>query len=645
MAMNGLDLERFVHNLQIGICRTTPGQLAEFQFVNQAFAEMLGYRPQELLGARLADLFADRRKFTDFMHSLRTQRQLSHREVVLKCRKGATIWASITVHVEKNSRGRASSLDFVVEDISGFKEVEKDMARSRELFRIIFENSAAGITVTDHEERIIAWNPFAEQLLGMDKKDLFNKAVKDLYPPREWRRIRGLKIRQKAVLSGITTQVIRKDGTPIDVDASISILKDSRGKVSGSIGIMRDISRQKHIQEMLVQAKIAAEEANNAKSLFLAKMSHELRTPMNAIVGMIDLTLDTELTDEQKDNLHVAKDASANLLRLINDILDLSRAEAGKITVESLEISIKDIVRSVCRGLVILAQNKGITLTWQVAADIPAVVMGDPVRIRQIIINLVNNAIKFTHKGGVTVTVSVHSRNGQECELLFGVVDTGIGIPKQNQARVFEVFSQADEQTSRRYGGTGLGLAISRKLADLMGGRLWLESEEGKGSTFFFVLKFTVSASALSVPSAETPSAADPADPADDVGRLRILLAEDNLVNQKIAVRLLEKRGWEVVAVGNGQEAVAALGRARFDLILMDDHMPEMSGVEATAIIRTEEKQTGMHIPIIAMTANAMAGDREKYLSLGMDAYVSKPIDRELFFREIINSVKPHLAN
>jgi PAS domain S-box-containing protein len=643
--MNGLDLERFVHNLQIGICRTTPGQLAEFQFVNQAFAEMLGYRPQELLGAKLSDLFADRRKFTDFMHSLRTQRQLSHREVVLKCRKGGTIWASITVHVEKNPRGRASSLDFVVEDISGIKEVEKDMARSRELFRIIFENSAAGITVTDHEERIIAWNPFVEQLLGMDKKDLFNKAVKDLYPPREWRRIRGLKIRQKAVLSGITTQVIRKDGTAIDVDASISILKDSRGKVSGSIGIMRDISRQKHIQEMLVQAKIAAEEANNAKSLFLAKMSHELRTPMNAIVGMIDFTLDTELTAEQKDNLHVAKDASANLLRLINDILDLSRAEAGKITVESLEISVRDIVRSVCRGLVILAQNKGITLSWQAAADIPALVMGDPVRIRQIIINLVNNAIKFTHKGGVTVTVSVHSRNGQECELLFGVADTGIGIPKQNQARVFEVFSQADEQTSRRYGGTGLGLAISRKLADLMGGRLWLESEEGKGSTFFFVLKFTVSANVVSVASAENLSVADSADPADDVGRLRILIAEDNLVNQKIAVRLLEKRGWEVVAVGNGQEAVAALGRARFDLILMDDHMPEMSGVEATAIIRTEEKQTGMHIPIIAMTANAMAGDREKYLSLGMDAYVSKPIDRELFFREIINAVKPHLAN
>lgn len=634
------ECKAFFHSLKIGICRASFGPSAEIIFVNEAFASMLGYSAGGLEGKKFIDFFADRRMFKEILHRLHRQESLDKHEVALKRRSSAVFWVSFSISVENDQHGRPKYLNIVVEDINHLKDVETDLRRSKELFKIIFENSAAAITVTDKNEKIIAWNPFAEQMLEMDKKDLFNKPVQDLYPPREWRKMRKMNIRQKGVVSGIMTQVYKRDGELLDIDASISILRDARGTIIGSIGIMRDITKQKRIQEMLLQAKIVAEEANSAKSMFLAKMSHELRTPMNAIIGMIDLTLDTKLTDEQLENIKVAKDAAANLLRLINDILDLSRAESGKMTIEPMEISIAEIMKSVAKGLMVLAQNKGVFLDWHVAENVPPLVMGDPVRIRQIIINLVNNAIKFTHKGGVTISVAMQARTEKECDLLFAVKDSGIGIPKDKQDRIFEVFAQADEKTSRRYGGTGLGLAISKKLSEMMGGRLWVESEEGKGSTFFALIRFPISDNILRA-QAVAPEPSEAGENAGTgVGRIRILLAEDNLVNQKIAVRMLEKRGWEVVAVNNGREAVEAVGKTRFDLILMDDQMPEMSGVEATNIIRTEEKQTGLHVPIIAMTANAMSGDREKYLAVGMDSYISKPIDRELLFREIINAVQ-----
>ena len=638
MSLNNTEVREFVHTLKIGICRITVGVSARFVFTNLTFTAMLGYKKEELLDRRVVDVFADSKAFKEILAHVKKDQLREHYEVVLRRKNSGTVAVSVAVTAASDTRGQVQFLDLVVEDITKQKEIEKDLSRSRELFKVIFDHSAAAITVTDKDEKIIAWNPFAEQMFEMTREDLFNKPVKDLYPEREWRKMRKLNIRKKGSLSGISTEVIKKDGALLDVDASISIIRDAQGNVAGSIGILRDTTKQRRIQEILLKAKMEAEEANSSKSLFLAKMSHELRTPMNAIIGMLDLTLDTGLSDEQHENLKVAKDAAGNLLRLINDILDLSRAEAGKITIETIEISLAEIVRSVCRGLQVLAQNKNLYLSWSVSDQIPPLMMGDPVRIRQIIINLVNNSIKFTHKGGVAVNVSMLGRYDQECDILFAIKDTGIGIPKDKQGRIFEVFSQADEQTSRRYGGTGLGLAISRKLAEIMGGRVWVESQEGEGSTFNVVVRLKISATPVEVRSVTLATAKISAQ--EDVGRLRILLAEDNLVNQKIAVRVLEKRGWEVVAVNNGKESLEAISKTRFDLVLMDDQMPEMSGVEAVTIIRTEEKQTGLHLPIIAMTANAMAGDREKYLAVGMDGYVSKPIDRDQLFREIINLVK-----
>jgi len=360
---------------------------------------------------------------------------------------------------------------------------------------------------------------------------------------------------------------------------------------------------------------------------------------------MIDLTLDTQLTEEQLDNLKTVKNAADILLSLLNDILDLSRVEAGKIQIEYIEISIEKIVESVCKTMDILAKNKKIGFKWSVDKNVPQLVKGDPVRVRQILVNLVNNAIKFTSEGGIAVHVKSLSEKDGRCELEFSVKDDGVGIPKDKLDAVFEVFTQADVSTTRKFGGTGLGLSICKRLVELMHGKIWVESKEGVGSTFYVSAPFEV------VRQEDIPEALQEESLVDQlmaqlpgkkfetlsgaVQSLSILLAEDNLVNQKIAVRMLEKKGWTVKAVGDGQEVLNALESQKFDLILMDVQMPTMGGVETTRRIREAEQKAGGHVPIIALTARVMTGDRESFLESGMDGYVSKPIDRAQLYETI----------
>ncbi len=521
-----------------------------------------------------------------------------------------------------------------------FNYLEQALVESKEIFKVVFDHSPAAITVTDKDERITAWNPMAEKLLGMTKKDLFNKPVKELYPADEWQKMRGYNIRKTGMLSDIATVVICKDGTHLHVNASISVLKDPNGNIIGSIGILHDMSRQRSVEEQLIQAKLVAEEANNAKSVFLAKMSHEVRTPMNAIIGMVDLTLDTDLTTEQVDNLKVAKDAAENLLSLINDILDLSRAEAGKVVIEEMEINVTDIIKNVCKALTVIARNKGIDVIWQIDPNIPRLLIGDPVRLRQVLVNIISNAVKFTHKGKVQVNVKLDASTKKDCTITFEVIDQGIGIPKKNVDTIFDVFTEAHNTTARRYGGTGLGLAICKKIVEMMQGSITVESVEGQGSTFRFTIIFGTTTDLMIQrdPKASKTSKVEDSVP-QEVKGLRILLAEDNAVNMRIALRALEKFGWKVTTVTNGQEVLDILAKQSFDVIVVDDQMPVLTGVEATQVIRREEKQTGMHIPIIVMTAHAMAGDRERYLSYGLDGYVSKPIDRMQMYNEIVTLV------
>ncbi|MFO0879426.1 MAG: ATP-binding protein [Gemmataceae bacterium] len=405
----------------------------------------------------------------------------------------------------------------------------------------------------------------------------------------------------------------------------------TEGTVTGVSVLAHDVTGRERDREELLRARDAAEAANRAKSQFLANMSHEIRTPMHGILGITELLLGTELTAEQRQYLDLVHSSGEGLMAVIDDILDLSKIEAGKVEVVQRTFDVRHLLHDSVGAMGARARQKQIELHVEVAPELPARLVGDPLRLRQVLLNLVGNAIKFTDRGDVRIRASLSEVQPDRVQVQIEVRDTGIGIPPGHLQRIFQPFVQVDDSNTRRHGGTGLGLTISSQLIEKMGGKIWVDSVEGQGTTFTFSVWLHLQEPA----PAQTCSDGAAAGKASGARRLRVLLADDSPVNQLLGVRLLEKQGHKVVAVADGRAAVEAVATHPFDVVLMDLQMPEMDGFEATRLIREQESTTGRRVVVIALTAHAMPGDRERCLGSGMDDYLAKPIRADQLFAAI----------
>ncbi|MBS0205974.1 MAG: PAS domain-containing protein [Planctomycetes bacterium] len=690
----------------------------------------------------------------------------------------------------RNAHGEIVGVQVLFWDVTDGVSAKQALRASEAYYQSLVESLPLSVFRKDEQFRLVFGNKRFCETIGIPLQDFTGKTDFELFPhdfAAKYRRD-DLEILQTGKTIEDIEEIVQPDGQRYYIQTLKCPVRDAEGHIIGIQGMFWDVTDRKRAEEALRRAKEAADAASKAKSDFLANMSHEIRTPMNAVIGMTELLLDTQLSTNQREYLSIVQESGEALLTLINDVLDFSKIEAGKFELDRAPFDVRETLGDTMKSLAVRASRARLELAFEVGPDVPLVLEGDYARLRQIIVNLVGNAIKFTPKGEVVLTVSCDARDERTANLHFSVTDTGIGIPADKLESIFEEFKQVDSSTTRTYGGTGLGLAISSRLVELMGGRIWVESEMGEGSTFHFTARFSIGDDALQQVRQQTDLVADlsvlvvddnstnrrilrdmllnwgmhpivasnayeafrllsdaerrgrpirlllsdvnmpdvsgftlaewiraepkldstsiimltssgregdgerrdklriaarlmkplkqselfdaiittlgvdvmrvaareteASSPAPQVRPLKILLAEDNLANQKLAVGVLMRQGHSVVVAGTGVEAISEWESQPFDVILMDVQMPQLDGLEATRAIRERELQTGKHTPVIAMTAHAMSGDRERCLASGMDEYLSKPIRARqiaeklaILFRETAESVPLQTAH
>ncbi len=764
-----------------------------FTFANRLLCEAFRKSADEILGRTDSDFFprelADKYRADD--RSVLESRQNFETTEEFQAPNGERRFTHVVKTPVYDAAGAVIGIQGIFSDVTEKERAEIELQQTKARLQAVLDAATQmSVIATDMQGLIDVFNTGAERMLGYTAEEMVGQQTPTIIHLESEVRKRGEEMSQQfgRTIQGFDVFVefarqgtneerewtyVRKDGSQLPVNLVVTARRDRNHQIVGFLGIATDISARKTAEEAMRKAKEAAEAANRAKSDFLANMSHEIRTPLNAVIGMTELVRDTELTVTQREYLEMVQESGESLLAVINDILDFSKIEAGKLSLEESPFNLREVLGDTMKSLALRAHRKQLELACHVAPDVPFAVEGDPHRLRQIVINLVGNAIKFTEVGEVLLDVALQPQADDSLMLHFRVQDTGIGIPENKLDSIFEAFEQADTSTTRRYGGTGLGLAIVASLVDLMGGNVWVESEIHRGSVFHFTIRYR-RASAENVTTATTvyppmlnglrvlivddnttnrrilvemltnwamqpvsvasvaeaigelermSRAGTPyaliltdsnmpdqdgfelariikanrtlcgsmlmmltsADRPEDLSRCQehgissylikpikqselldaivlavgalsplassattpsasnkrasqpksILLAEDSLINQKLAIGLLERWGHRVTVANDGEIAVRLTAEQRFDLILMDVQMPSLDGFDATRVIRARERETGGHIPIVAMTAHAMKGDRERCLEVGMDGYLMKPIRADQLFRQI----------
>ncbi|MFO0809132.1 MAG: ATP-binding protein [Gemmataceae bacterium] len=599
--------------------------------VNRAVLEQTGASSKEELLNALPTLFTNRTLvvFAEELVGLWEGRDTLELQSSGKRLDGTISELILRLHIPR--RGNVPDLSRVIltgTDVTARVRVEEELRESRERFELAVRGSQNGIWDWQRDGDRVYLSPLWKEMLGYVDGEIANdwSTLQLLAHPDDLDQMRetfAAYVDNRIPRFRAELRMKHRDGSWRWHQSTGEALRRPDGSAYRIVGSHIDVTERRQAEELLRTAKEAAEAASRAKGEFLASMSHEIRTPINGILGMTRLALDTSLDEEQRDYLQTVMTSGEALLTVINDILDFSKVEAGKLELEAIPFALHETIEGTVKTLAVRAREKGLELRLEFGDNLPRNVVGDPGRLRQILLNLLGNSLKFTECGSVTIRVdrsgTVMPGMGTAVDrVVFTISDTGIGIPSDKLAAIFEPFAQADSSTTRRYGGTGLGLSISRRLVELMGGTIEVESESGVGSVFTFSTVFgrPTAKSIVELPAA----------PTDGTGRsLSVLLAEDNIVNQRLVVRLLEKRGHRVTVAGNGAAAVEEWRGKDFDIILMDVQMPDVDGFEATASIREQETE-GQRIPIVALTAHALKGDRERCLAAGMDGYLTKPI-------------------
>ncbi len=592
---------------------------------NQAAEKIFGYAADEVIGRNVSILMPDPHQSRNdqyvqaYLKGARSKVLGTAREVLGR-RKNGTMFP-VELSISEADLGNRRIFTGILRDITERKKAEEELQK---LYRAV-EHSSAVVIITDTDGAIEYVNPKFIQVTGYEKTEVFGQTPRILRSGETSQETyREL---WDTITSGEEWQGIfhnkKKNGEFYWVSASISPLKDTSGAITHFVGIQEDITAIKLYEQELQKAKEAAESANQAKSDFLAVMSHEIRTPMNVIIGMAELMMETPLNDEQKRYAETLMHAGENLLNIINDILDISKIEAGYLELEATEFNLQELLDKACGIMAIRARDKGIGLSCNVLSDVPVHLIGDPHRLGQVILNLLGNAVKFTDNG--EVVLEVNKEASDTTTLLFSIRDTGIGIPDDKVSRIFEKFTQADSSTTRKYGGTGLGLTISKRLVELMGGRIWVSSSVGVGSTFYFTANFQ-----LQKERPQTEPAAVAAMPEREILRpLRILLVDDSEDNRLLILSFLKKTPFVIDIADNGLAAVEKYKTATYDLVLMDIQMPVMDGYTATKEVRDWERSNNREpTPVLALTAYAFQEEIRKSYDAGFNGHLTKPIKK-----------------